>query len=235
MFFPTNRSIEVPEIGMVNFVKSKKYKRITIRVTAKKVRVSIPYRIQFNKAEEFLFKNIEWVKNKYKELSKDICISDNQVIQTLFGKIVLHFTEEKKKIIKKENELHCFLPHIAENKINQKEMNNFLLKIIKKEAKKYLSERIKYLSEKHTLQYSKIKLSSALGRWGSCSAKNSISLNYRLIYLPTELCDYVIKHELAHTIHKNHSKSFWEFLEKLDPHYKEHRKDMKKYNICTML
>lgn len=54
-------------------------------------------------------------------------------------------------------------------------------------------------------------------RWGSCSAKGLISLNARLLFLPPEVAGYVLAHELAHTVHLNHSAAYWKFLERLLP------------------
>jgi predicted metal-dependent hydrolase len=54
-------------------------------------------------------------------------------------------------------------------------------------------------------------------RWGSCSSKGTISLNYKLLFLPPHLVQYIIIHELCHTVHLNHSPNFWSFLATLEP------------------
>jgi len=77
----------------------------------------------------------------------------------------------------------------------------------------YLILRCKYLAKKHQFVIGKIILRRQKTIWGSCSAKNNISLNANLIFLDDELIDYVIIHELVHTKIKNHSKRFWNLLE----------------------
>jgi len=57
--------------------------------------------------------------------------------------------------------------------------------------------------------------------WGSCSSRNNINLNFLLIMAPLKVIDYVIIHELVHTIHKNHSANFWNAVEAIMPNYKE--------------
>ena len=65
-------------------------------------------------------------------------------------------------------------------------------------------------------------------RWASCSSRKDISLNYKLLFLPPNLVEYVLVHELCHTIHMNHSKQFWALVGKKQPDYEPRRKAIKK-------
>jgi predicted metal-dependent hydrolase len=67
------------------------------------------------------------------------------------------------------------------------------------------------------LSYSGTSVRLQRTRWGSCSAKGLISLNARLLFLPEQVAGYVLAHELAHTVHLNHSAAYWRFLERLLP------------------
>jgi len=66
-------------------------------------------------------------------------------------------------------------------------------------------------------------------RWGSCSPKNSISFNYYLAQLPKELIEYVVVHELSHIKHKNHSKNFWDEVQKELPDVKILKKRLREF------
>jgi predicted metal-dependent hydrolase len=84
-------------------------------------------------------------------------------------------------------------------------------------AKTVLSKRTSELSEKHGLQFGRLFVRSQLTKWGSCSARRNISLNWRLVRAPERVIDYVILHELLHTKVMNHSQTFWAHLHALCP------------------
>ena len=88
-------------------------------------------------------------------------------------------------------------------------------KIDRVEASRVLIGRLRQLSAQHGFRYNKVSVRNQKTRWGSCSVKNDISLNMKLLKLPEELMDYVILHELVHTRIKNHTRAFWRELDKI--------------------
>ena len=89
-----------------------------------------------------------------------------------------------------------------------------LPKIDVAKAKGALIMRLREIADLHGFHYAKVTIRKQKTRWGSCSAKNNISLNINLVRLPDQLRDYVMLHELVHTRIKNHSKEFWAELDK---------------------
>ena len=83
------------------------------------------------------------------------------------------------------------------------------------EIRQSLTLRLNELAKTHHFGYNKVSIRNQKSRWGSCSGQNNISLNQRLYFLPESLRDYVLLHELAHTLEKNHSPAFWEILFKI--------------------
>lgn len=103
-------------------------------------------------------------------------------------------------------------------------------------ARAYLPGRLEELANKHGLKYQKISIRNTRTRWGSCSHDNNINLCIHLMKLPDELIDYVLLHELTHTVHKNHSRQFWAKLsELLGENAKTIDKRLKKYRPDTSL
>ncbi|MBN2515269.1 MAG: M48 family metallopeptidase [Deltaproteobacteria bacterium] len=99
---------------------------------------------------------------------------------------------------------------------------------------KKLLNQLNELAKANNFVYNKASIRNQKTRWGSCSAKNNISLNIKLIRLPGELIDYVILHELLHTRIKNHGPSFWRALDKLVGDSKAFRKKLNHYSISHL-
>jgi hypothetical protein len=92
-------------------------------------------------------------------------------------------------------------------------------------------ERLRLYAPRMGVTYNRVTIRNQKGRWGSCSSKGNLNFNYRLHYLPQELMDYVVVHELAHRIYMDHSSAFWEMVEKYNPDYKNCKLRLKEIGI----
>jgi len=109
-----------------------------------------------------------------------------------------------------------------------------LVFLLRNWAAKMLVRRTAAFAAHHDLRVKRVTVRDQVSRWGSCSAKGTISLNWRLILLPPVIQDYVILHELAHLKVLNHSDRFWNFLQGLDPLALEHDAELSRLTPVVM-
>lgn len=171
------------------FIKYKKHRFSKyIKITPKntgEVLVTLPCRVSYAVAKEFVLKNMDWIQKTIATQSKTALSPD---------------------IIAKRRKLaHTILP-----------------------------KRLEELALKYGFKYGKVFIKNQKTVWGSCSFKNNINLNLNLVALGDEYIDYVLLHELTHTVHKNHQKAFYELLVKNMPNALEIQKKLKKIKIGVL-
>ena len=227
----------VKTIGDITFVKNNRAK--SLRITVKPndiIKVTIPRYVSFTNALRFVEEKSDWIRKSLEKVKP--FEQQNQV----FKPGVEFYTRDHKLefVFQTEGPLKARIGkgliqicYTAENDVVGVPGQQFIRKAIeyaiRKEAKKYLPGRIAFLAEKHGFQYTGLRLKNLKSRWGSCSSVNNINLNIHLIRLPDHLVDYVILHELVHTIHKNHGVHFWKSLDQITGNARLLANEMKKY------
>ncbi len=99
-----------------------------------------------------------------------------------------------------------------------------LCRWLSRRARRELVPRLAEIAQRHRLEYGRVSVRQQRTRWASCSRRKTISLNARLLFLPPDLVDYVLTHELCHTVEMNHSPRFWTLLGYHDPECRVHRR-----------
>jgi hypothetical protein len=103
------------------------------------------------------------------------------------------------------------------------------IRALRSEAVQLLPARLKTLAQTHALSYQSVHVRALKSRWGSCSQNKDITLSLYLMQLPWELIDYVLLHELTHTVILHHGADFWSKLEEFLPDAKTRRQAIKVY------
>jgi predicted metal-dependent hydrolase len=114
-----------------------------------------------------------------------------------------------------------YMPHMLRR--NRKEYIEY-----KETARTLVHARLEHFNTYYRLSYNRVSIKETRSRWGSCSKKGNLNFSYKLALIPQELADYVIVHELCHIQELNHSKNFWQLVEKTIPNYKELREKLKR-------
>lgn len=201
------------------------------------LQVIVPQRFNIKRIPDILHKNQKWILKNWHH------IAENQSDQkTLPQELDLLLINEKWHIQYHAEEINAVLLKPLEDntqyilKINGKIQENTLViaalkKWLRHKARDYLMRELDNICRITQLSYTAISIRDTHTRWGSCSAKKRISLNYKLLFLPPDLVEYVLIHELCHTIHLNHSKHFWQLVESFSPRYQEARKKLKEISF----
>lgn len=235
----SEKVIEHEKFGRVALIKSSRARRINISMKPfEPLKVTIPVFVSFRRAEEFLQEKEDWILknlNKIQKLEDQLTIFNEDTKYNTYEHTleIVIFKEDSPRVILKDKKILVQLPEgsdIRSEKIQ--EMIRWGVQAAwRKEAKKFLPVWLGELSRKYYLPFNKVVIKNNRSRWGSCSHKNNINLSLHLMRLPDHLIDYILLHELVHTVHKNHSKKFWKHLLKLKPEAKSIDRELKEYRI----
>ena len=221
-------------VGEIKLVKSKRAKRVSIRVKPfDGVVVTIPFRASYKLAEEFALEKQDWIKSsliKTEEFEERLTVfTEKSNFRTLKHQLVIEKWEKdllSVRVVKGT----VFVKYPSDMNVRNEQIQNGIRKGIERalriEAVDYLPARTAYLAKKAGFKYRGLTINNLKSRWGACTRDNQISLNVHLMRLPSRLIDYVIVHELCHTEQKNHSKRFWELMEQVMPGAKMLNKEL---------
>ena len=97
----------------------------------------------------------------------------------------------------------------------------------KEAARTLCHSRLEHFNVHYQLQYNRVSIKNTRSRWGSCSSKQNLNFNYRILFLAPELQDYLIVHELCHLKEMNHAQGFWDLVAEQIPDYVERIKQLR--------
>lgn len=231
--------IDYKDIGEIKIRKSPRTRRLSISVRPfEGIRVTIPVLVSFNRAVRFIEEKENWLRQTIRNIS---VIEKNYtlfVYDTPFKTVehsleIIKTNERDPKVILKDKKIMVHCP--ANRDIKEKEVQEMIRWGVeaawRKEAKKFLPPRIGELARLHGFDIKRVAIKNNRSRWGSCSNENNINLSLHLMRLPQHLIDYVLLHELVHTVHKNHSKQFWKRLDSITGNARALDKELRNYRI----
>lgn len=233
------KKVQIDGLGEVTLKKSAQAKYIKLRVEPfKGIVVTVPTYLNYEFGLNAIMGKYAWLENQLKlarEKENDLKYTENDF--PLFSKnyrIELKKSEiQNPKRFFKNGVIFIIIPNLCNiyDLPIQEYISVSVNKVLRADAKVYLTKRVHHYAEKHQLNVKKITIRDTKTRWGSCSYQNNISLSFHLMKLPDSLIDYVVLHELAHTKEKNHQKPFWDLLEVFcEGKAKILDKELKKYN-----
>jgi len=203
---------------------SNKTKRTKIKISyTGEAELVIPQRVGITKAKEFLLTNLAWVVRKI-EATKNVKAPHNQI--PIFGEPhEIEHTESDDNLFVRSSDGKIFVscPHAMQKQM----ITEYLKDVCSCEIKRLVKE----ISKDHRFHVNKIQIKDHKSKWGSCSSKQNLSFNWKLVFAPHHVVRYLVVHELCHLKEMNHSKRFWNLVGKVDPSYAASRLWLRKNSV----
>ncbi len=233
------RTFHLDGIGNIDMIRNSRVKNMSISIRPfEGVRVNVPGSYSFREAERFVLTKQNWIKRnvqKIKSLENGLTVFDESTqFNTREHRLMIRtHSANTLRIVIKGEVINVYYPEHAD--VKDPRVQNAIRHAIEEtwriEAKKFLPARVRQLAEKHGFSYNRVFVKNTKSRWGSCSHVNNINLNIHLMRLPQHLCDYIILHELVHTVHKNHGKDFWKMLDRVSGNARQLAKEVRQYRL----
>ena len=188
------------------------------------VRVTIPRRGTVSAARDFAARNVGWLEQQFQRLA------DRPDISTVWNAgTEIPFRGELVRIKPEADGAIGFGTERLKVAAAAADLRPAIQKHLRKLAAQELPARVRELAALHGISGSRVSVRNQKTRWGSCSRRGTISLNWRLIQTPDHVRDYIILHELAHRRQMNHSEKFWQEVARLCPDHLPARRWVKQH------
>lgn len=200
---------------------------IGLTIDRRGLRVGAPRQTPLAEIEALIRKHADWVAQKLddwrdRRLAAPLPLVDGTCLPYLGCRLEIRLGRGDNQALWTGNDTLTLLPRFPDK------AGVLLLRTLRRRAWAVFNERLAAQAARFGVAAPRLALSSARTRWGSCSLKTGIRLNWRLIHCDPSIIDYVIVHELAHLAEMNHSARFWAIVARYYPDYRNARETLKK-------
>lgn len=205
------------ELGSILIKPNVRAKKLIARRKGGEIYLTVPYGFDFKRLPQIL----DEMRPRLIKVAVNAkpLITEESVIDTFTFQARISRTDKMKNVQMRlrDGELMIFIPDGLDMMSGQLQdtVKEMIRHVLRHEAKRVLPQKVAFWAKKFNLQFSQVKINKSTTRWGSCSRQKNINLSFYLMLLPEKLIDYVVLHELAHTVEMNHGEKFWELLSKL--------------------
>jgi len=210
------------EITVEKIIRSRR-RTIALEITpAATLIVRAPLRAPVGYIEEIIRQKSSWIVRKFNEMKGRPLLSgheyaEGEIFYFLGREYPLHIIRDGNLTIERSDKLYvssALLP----------DLNNYIKRWYREEAHKEIPARCMWFSMRTGHIPTTIRITDARKRWGSCTHKGGLNFSWRLIQAPPHIVDYVVVHELVHIGQPDHSRRFWNKVQKILPDYEHRRK-----------
>jgi len=206
------------------FVHHPRARRYLLRLRSDGIaRVTIPRRGSLSAAKAFAARNVGWLEQQFERLAQQPKTPTRWEVGT-----EILFRGELVRIGAQDNQIRFGTEQIKVADPTA-DLKPAVQKHLRQLAQQELSARVMELARLHGIEVSRVSVRNQRTRWGSCSRRGTISLNWRLVMAPAFVQEYICLHELAHRRQMNHSDKFWQEVERLCPDYRAAERWLKQH------
>jgi len=221
-----SRSITLAGQQVAYQLRRSRRRTIGLAIDQRGLRVGAPLQARLGDIESLIREHGQWVLDKLaawreRPAAEKLAVADGTVISALGAALTVTVTPgSRQRWLFSGDKLHLFVPPaVAASAV--------LEKALREKARAVFGERLAHFAPGLGVATPPLRLSAARTRWGSCSHHGGISLNWRLVFMPLPVVDYVVAHELAHLREMNHSPRFWSVVEQLCPDWRARRLELR--------
>lgn len=222
-----SKQFAISDVGNITVSKTKKAKNL--RITVKHdgaIVVSVPTWLPYSAA-------VEYAKSKRDWIMRHAYVREPLLSGAKIGKahrlVFMPSDVQKPRTRVRENTVIIEYPSFLDptSETVQLAAEKASQRALALQAEGLLPKRLRSLAQMHGFQYKSVKTRSLRSRWGSCTSAGDITLSYYLMQLTWKEIDYVLIHELAHTVYMSHNHDFWNLVNRCIPDYKETKQMLK--------
>lgn len=192
---------------------SNRARRVSIRIGLKGAELILPNKNHSNNlGHRFLLEKESWIRQKLEYVAAQAPIDKTTI--PFFGEIysLRYIDADHTNVLITNDTISVYSTNKGQEDILRRFLKNKLLEEI--------MELATFMQKKHNLIFSKIKLMDNKSKWGSCSSKAALSFNWRLVFAPRQILQYLVAHEMCHIEEMNHGQGFWNLVKEIYPDYK---------------
>lgn len=229
------KTIHDNELGTILIRTSPRATRYTLKISKGAITGTMPVGGNESRMLAFIHENKQKLLLALKKHPARSLLDDHTEMQTATFRVHIFRTDRANFYMNlEEGVLHMACPRQTDfaDKQVQELLKGLLEKAFRHEAHRLLPERLMKLAARYHFTCTGVKIFNSKTHWGSCTARKSINLSLSLMLLPWHLIDYVLLHELCHTVEMNHSDRFWKLMDSVtDNQAMSLRSELKHYHM----
>ena len=175
------------------------------------------------KAEQIIRENRTWIERHYRSISESRRLFESNSILFSGRRFIALLDKAARNSVEANADVIIFRSR------NEDSAERLLDRWLSERSIGMVSDIVISKAKEHGIEFMNIGICRG-SRWGSCSSKKELKFNKYICMIPIDIAEYVVAHELAHTLQLNHSHAFWDKVKKICPEYRTLRKELRNYD-----